>query len=487
MRRRLETRDDRSGRRRVLLYQPPVEHATLPLALLALASALDRDRYEPVIVDARMEADPLAALVERIDERTLCLGISVLTGPPIAGALAASRAAKARRPDLPVVWGGWHPSLFAAQCLAEPSVDLVVMGQGEPAWVEIVGALDAGQPAAGLAGCAWRAEDGRVEFGPPRPALPVEACEAVDYSLLDLEAWFARKGRRQLDFVASQGCYWRCAFCADPRVYRRSWSGLSAAGMLEQLRRLHRRYAFEDLAFQDETFFTHPERAIELARGLLEAGPHLTWTATIRADQADRIDDGQMALLAASGLRRVLLGVESGSPRMLRRLQKDVRLEQVMLAAEKLRRHGIRADLPFIVGLPGESERDLEASLAWAGRLRAMSPGFQTPIFFYRPYPGSELAEQLQASGHTPPADLAAWSRFDLDGPGSWVPRARVDRARRVAFYLRQAWDPPPHPFKRPIRRLARWRLARGRFEWPWEWQLARLCKEVLDAPSPLR
>src|SRR3712207_1516094 len=94
-------------RRKVVLYNPRAVFWTMPLALIARGSALDRERYAPEFVDGRRYADPLRALVDALDATTVCVGITVLTGAPIREALAATRAVKAARPDLPVVWGGW--------------------------------------------------------------------------------------------------------------------------------------------------------------------------------------------------------------------------------------------------------------------------------------------------------------------------------------------------------------------------------------------
>src|SRR5438105_1748483 len=120
----------RAARRKIVFYNPRAVFFTMPLGPLAVASHLDPERYEVVVVDGRLEKDPVRALVAELDG-ALCLGVSVLTGAPIREAVAASRAAKAARPDLPVVWGGWHPSLFGTGCLEEPSVDATVQSQGE--------------------------------------------------------------------------------------------------------------------------------------------------------------------------------------------------------------------------------------------------------------------------------------------------------------------------------------------------------------------
>ena len=114
--------------RHKVVYNPPAVFWTMPLALLAVGSALDRDRYQVVVVDGRLQGTE--ALLAEL-EGALLLGVTVLTGAPIAEALAVSRLARANDPELPIVWGGWHPSLFPRDCAAEPTVTAAVVGQGE--------------------------------------------------------------------------------------------------------------------------------------------------------------------------------------------------------------------------------------------------------------------------------------------------------------------------------------------------------------------
>ena len=112
------------NRPRVVLYNPRAVFFTMPLALIAIASALDRDSIDVVIVDGRLEKDPIAAVVAA-SRGAVCVGVTVLTGAPIHDALAVSRAIKSTYPSMPIVWGGWHPSLFASECSTNPAVDIV--------------------------------------------------------------------------------------------------------------------------------------------------------------------------------------------------------------------------------------------------------------------------------------------------------------------------------------------------------------------------
>ena len=223
------------SRLKVALYNPRAVFFTMPLALLAIGSELDPELYEVVIVDGRLDAE--AALISHLDG-ALCLGVTVLTGAPIADALRISRAAKRVRPDLPVIWGGWHPSMFATECLDEPSVDVTVQGQGEATFEEIVRRLAEGRSLAGVAGCTARLADGTICRNPPRELQSLEKFRAHDYGLIPVERYFELKGKRQLDFISSQGCNFRCAFCSDPFVYGRKWVGLDPTRMALRLQEL---------------------------------------------------------------------------------------------------------------------------------------------------------------------------------------------------------------------------------------------------------
>lgn len=459
------------SRHKVVLYNPRAVFYTMPLALVAVGSHLDPERYEVVVIDARLEDDPERALLAQLDG-ALCLGVTVLTGAPISDAVAASRAAKAARPDLPVVWGGWHPSMFGRECLAEPSVDVTVQAQGENTFAAICDHLAAGRGVRELGdcpGCCYRTAAGEIRTNPARALAPVDSLRPHEYRMIPVERYFALKGKPQLDYISSQGCAFRCAFCADPNVYNRKWVGLAPERVGEEVETLWHRYRFKDLNFQDETYFTYAPRVAAVSEEFLRRGLSISWAATMRADQGHRLPEETMALCRRSGLRRVIIGVEAGTQEMLDRIKKDIKLEQVFASAEKCLRHGVAVNFPFIVGFPGEPEESVRASLAVAKRLRAMSPNFETPIFYFKPYPGTALTDEAVADGYALPSTLDDWSRFDIYGSaGPWVSPDVYRLVERFKFFQRIAWA-PGSPLSRPIRRLARWRLSRDAYALPIE------------------
>lgn len=469
------------SRRKVVLYNPDAVFYTLPLALLAIGSNLDPERYEVVIIDGRLEDDPEEA-VARHAAGALCLGVTVLTGAPIRDAVRVTRAARRARPDLPIVWGGWHPSLFPEACFEEPAVDVTVQGQGEVTFAEVVERLDRGTPLEGTPGCWVRRADGPPTSGPLRTMEDINGFRPHDYGLLPMERYFALKGKRQLDYVSSQGCFFRCAFCADPFVYKRTWKGFEPERVGREIHAAWTRWRFDDVNFQDETFFTYASHVQGIAEELIRRKLPVTWAATMRADQCSRLPDEVLVTCRRSGLRRVLVGVESGSPETLKRIRKDITLDQVFETAERCSRLGIKVQFPFIVGFPDEPDESVQATLDVAKRLRAMDPSFEAHVFYFKPYPGSAITQEAVANGYRLPDTLDAWAEFDFIGSaGPWVDEDLHRRIEGFKFYQGLAFDRVP-AWKKPAQWMARWRCRRDRYGLP----LEKAMSERISPPKRL-
>lgn len=466
-----------TGRPLVVLYNPVAGFHTIPLALIALGSVLKQQGVDVRIIDGRVEPDALGTVIAAT-RGAVCLGVTALTGAPLRDALRVTRAVSAAHSDLPIIWGGWHPSLFPVETLREAGVTATVQGQGERPLLEIVRRLVAGGPAFakatagmldGIPGVTTADGGGTVQQTPALPAEDINHFPAADYSLVPLESYFRLKGQRQLDYVSSQGCRFRCAFCADPTVFARSWSGLAPGRVGEELSRLAREYGATDVAFQDETFFTHPARVTGIAEALLERNTALTWMATMRADQGARLPASVFALCKRAGLRRVMVGMESGDQAMLDWMKKDATVEQVFVMAGKCRDAGIAVLCNLIVGFPGESHESVMATLRAAKRLRAYGPNFQIAMFYYRPYPGTPIADAVALEGYKGPATLEEWSRFEDETESSpWVTPEKRAMVDRFVFYQRIGWA-APSALRAPLQALARWRCAHDNYRWPVE------------------
>jgi anaerobic magnesium-protoporphyrin IX monomethyl ester cyclase len=370
--------------------------------------------------------------------------------------------------------------MFGAECLREPCVDIAVQAQGEATFADIVSRLATGKSLEGCTGCIYRGGDGSVQINPPRAMIPLDVFQPHNYDLIDVESYYALKGKRQFDYISSQGCNFRCAFCSDPFVYGRKWVGIEPGTMVKRLSELWERYRFDDVNFQDETFFTKRERIRTIAQELVASGSRFTWAATMRADQGVRLSDDIWELCKQSGLRRLLVGVESGDDEMLKRIKKDITIDKVFKTAERMRKLGIAGIFPFIVGFPNESEASVDATIPCARRLRAMSENFETPIFYFKPYPGSEIVTQAVADGFELPDSLADWSQFDFVAglPGPWVSPEKYKLIERFKFFLDLA-STRGERSRSWLQRFAEVRCERKDFRWPIEMRVMQWLRPV--------
>jgi len=133
-----------TNRRKVILFFPKVQsgkhHHEMPLSILALVPELKKRGYSVILIDERLDRHALSTL-ERSLPDAICVGISSITGYQIQGGIAAAKFVRERR-DVPIVWGGWHVSLLPEESVRSPYVDIVVRGQGEITFAELVRAIE---------------------------------------------------------------------------------------------------------------------------------------------------------------------------------------------------------------------------------------------------------------------------------------------------------------------------------------------------------
>ena len=402
----------------IVLYQPRDDgDLGLPLSLLHVGSAL---RGQPVVViDGRLDLAPEARVVELARE-ALCLGVTARTGPPLLDALRITTAARKANPELPVLWGGPHPTFRPQDCLSPGGPDACVVGFGERTLEEAVVRLRADGAIDGLAGLARR----RGEVFEPAPARSREeaaALPAADYGLLDLEAYFRWRDTRRIDYCSSRG---------RPGSPSTPWSGLPSARVVEELEFLARRHQLREVAFRDEDFFADPRRAEAIGRGLRERGLPVGWSGTATLPSLRRLSSESLRALASFGC--TLVRVATPGPTELDEETRGTLTE----GARRLREAGIAGRFSFVAGTPGTERGGLAAILATARALRRIDRRFGTPIRLYAPYPGAESPEP---PGFEPPGTLEDWAGAGLE-EGRFVAPALARDARRRHFFLEEAY-----------------------------------------------
>lgn len=476
------------SRRKIVLFLPPYAGKVLgpPLGLLCLASPLRQAGYEVKIIDGALTPDYLAALerelLDRKSSNALCLGISLLTGSMIHHAIPAARHAKFLRPDLPVILGGWHPSLLPAQTLREDFVDIVVRHQGEITLLEIVRRLEAGQGLDMVAGC-WFKRNGRVYQNPDRPAAPIDSLPPPAFDLADFDAYEQAGGERKLPYATSVGCPYACNYCTDMVFYNRRFNAYSAQRVVEEVTGLVARHRLTEVALLDSNFLVDIKRAVQIARGFVASGLQFHWTFQASTDLLCRLRDEDVQVLGESGVSHIGFGTESASEEVLAKMNKrHQRVADMFEAARKCRQAGIRTTFNLIFGYPGETEADRRQTLKVMVQIadRFDNVSFSPNVF--TPYPGIPVWPELRTLGVKEPESLEQWAGLDL-GTNilPWLSGGTYERLNRgISYFLlnneirKAARNGSRARLLHTLRRPLRWRMKHHFFRVPLElWLVA--------------
>lgn len=427
----------------IILFNPmPVKHSAdmetvslqvplinVPLSLLALARMV-RDDFDVKIINAVVDND-YEKQVLKACENALCLGVSSMTCYQIRDGINVCAAVKEHH-DIPVIWGGYHPSTTPMQTLKNPCIDIVIKGQGERTFREVVERLRNNEPLKGIRGIAYK--DGtRLVNNPEREFEDINAFPSIPYDMIDVERHVKgyKFGNRCIDYYSSQGCAAGCGFCSEPVFCGRHWSGLAPETVVSELEHLAQTYNIDTFMIRDSDFFLNVRRLKKLCRLLIEKklGIRLT-SVNGRMEHLARMDDDIWALARRAGVHEVFIGFESGYQEALDAMKKG-KVSQIKLCVDKCVKHDIDVRGSFMVGIPGVDAREevkntfseihnIIKAYGKHGKLEHMD----ILLSFFTPYPNTPLYETSIKHGLPPLNTLEDWGDFDqFDFKAPWFPQ----------------------------------------------------------------
>jgi anaerobic magnesium-protoporphyrin IX monomethyl ester cyclase len=482
-------------RRKVVLFYPPYDGPPLgaPACLLSLASPLLQAGFEVAIVDAAIESNWVEAVLREL-QNALCLGVSVLTGPMIRGAVRMAKIVKREAPAVPVIFGGWHPSLLPGQTLQEPFVDAVVRGQGELTLLEIVEGLASGKSVHGIQGVSSK-QFGLPQHAPERRVALLDDLPTPAFEMADFDAYERVSGERKLAYATSVGCPYACNYCTDMVFYKRRFNALQASRVVAEVTELVAKHRIEEVAMLDSNLPVDWRRAREIAVGFLDSGIKFHWTFQASTDFLCRMSDDDVRLLGASGVTHMGFGTESTSSSVLKLMNKrHQRVDEMYETARKAAIGGIHVTFNLIFGYPGETESDRVETLRTMSDIArefwnvSFSPNIVTP------YPGIPIWGQLREMGVREPQSLNEWAELPLGrNTLPWLQGKEFEKLdRMLEFFLlnnqiRKATKDHPRlrtGLRRALGAPLRWRLRSNQYSFPWELWVGRKLEKVVKRRS---
>jgi anaerobic magnesium-protoporphyrin IX monomethyl ester cyclase len=457
-----------------------------PLAVLSLAAVLE-GKEEFTIVDGNADSDAGKTL-DRVVADSGCsmLAVSVMPGPQMKAAIPLCRDFRAKHPHVPIVWGGYFPSLYTDAALNAPYVDIVVRGQGERTFVELVAALKEGRKLAGIQGISFKDEfglhvhnaDRNLESPNDLPWLPYHQLPNVeDY----IRPTFL--GRRTAVHQASIGCPYRCTFCGVVPIYKGRQRTETPERTASVLKLLQDRYRIDAVQFYDNNFFLNESHTAELASRLIPL--RLNWWSEGRIDAVLKYSADTFRLLQRAGSKMIFFGAESGSDKVLKQMNKRITTDQTLELAGKIREYGIVPEFSFVVGNPENPEEDTTDTIRFIRRIKKINPDAEIIVQHYIPTPHPDgMYGNIDAKIQFPstPDEWATerWFNFSVryDPHLAWLPRRIKNRIDNFELVVGSRW-PTIQDVQLPawgrsvLKGLSSWRYALGFYDWPLELQLA--------------
>lgn len=409
----------------------------LPLSILAVAAPLVHAGRPVRIIDTRVSRDWRRELSEALRKKPVCVGVTTMTGSQLVTAMDASRLVRNEAPDVPIVWGGPHPSLFPEPTIRSPLVDVLVMGEGEATFPELVERLEAGGPLEDIQGLCYK-DNGAVRKTDARPFMDLDDLPELPYHLVDMEAhvhkYFSED--RVVEVETSRGCPFACKFCYNQLYSKRHFRAQSAERVVATLKKLNRDHGLRSFHFIDDAFFTDRKRGRRIMELVLEEGLDVRMGFQgIRVSHVAAMSDEELDLVYRAGARFFQFGVESGSPRILQLIEKRLDVEEVVEQNRRLARYPDLIPLyNFMGGFPTETREELFEStqLAWA-ILRDNPKAMVSPFHQYKHYPGTALYEIATKDYYEAPKELQEWASFDwTESIASKRPASLMRLLRRV-------------------------------------------------------
>ena len=419
----------------ILLYNPPATAdkikwmRNVPLNLLSICSCLDEKEFD-IFINQSFAKEALNKFKPHLDN-AVCLGISCMTGIQISHGLALAEMIRAINPDLPVIWGGYHPTATPEQSLQNKFVDIVVRGYGEITFPKLVHCLANNQSYKDIPGISFK-EDGKIISNPDGQTPNFDDLPSLPYHLVDVKKILKGSGTRLLHYVSSRGCPHRCGFCADRVIYKSKWNPLSAERVLSDLERLKKDYDYDAVRFFDSNLFVDEKRIRDICIGVIEKKLNFKW---IRCNgdtyNLVKYSSETLQLMHKAGVFNILLGFESGYAPALRCISKAATPEQNLKVVKLLHEHNINIGFSLMFGFPydlpveelaTEHQKELIATMKTVAQLSDLHiPGDYYLLFPFTPYPGVKLFSRYRELGYKPPNSLEGWTTTNLDESNSCV------------------------------------------------------------------
>jgi len=397
-----------------------------PLGLLNIAAPLVESNYKVEILDQRVEDNFWDTLQSELKKSPFCVGISCMTGNQIKYALEISKFIK-NHSNIPAIWGGVHPTLEPLSTIRNGFIDVVIIGEGDYTFLEIVKSIEHNKSFENIRGIAFK-EKVKVITTLPAKLVELEKLPKIPFHLIDFSDYKQKNDffNFRSDIIApletSRGCSHRCTFCFQSKSPFNKWRAQSVERMISDVRDLVEEYNIKAITFNDDNFLVDLKRGEAFSRALIKEKLDVEWYTSIRPDTVNRVN--YLDKLEKSGLKSITIGIESGSQKILSLIKKGALPREFIEANRKLSKTNIKPLYCAIQGFPYETVEDIKMTYGLIIKLIGENKNCRIDLLKLIPTPSSEILYHCVKKGFKKPTTLEGWvdvigSDYDVAAP--WV------------------------------------------------------------------
>jgi len=341
-----------------------------PLGLLSIGTICKQAGHDVIILDAAL-LDLDAKQVPVHAKYADVVGLTAMT-PIVSEAINIANVIKKIYPQLPIIIGGVHASLFPDDLYKTGLFDTVVVGEGEDTILEILASI----------------EFHEVKLKPLYQATKLADIPILDYSLLDIYGYqprFPHAVRKPwISAQTSRGCPYSCTFCCS--IFGKKHRSMPSVQIIQMIKGMVEKQGIKDVTFYDDEFTINRNHIMRLCRMISDMNFDLTWTCEARVDM---VDSELLECMRNAGCRLIYFGIESGNQNILDKLNKKQTLSDINKAVDLTHKAGIQASGYFMLGCPDETKDSMKQTVAYSLELKLDHAQFSVCC----PLPGSKLYE----------------------------------------------------------------------------------------------
>lgn len=331
------------------------------------------------------------------------------TSPMMTHGKALAKQIKKINPQAVIVFGGSHPSALPESTLDDKNIDVVVRGEGEVTVFKLVEAIERGGSLETIPGVSYKLS-GKIVHNPNRELI--QDIDTIPYPARDLlmqerftKRFYRMFGQRSAWVLSSRGCPFQCSYCASKCVWGRKWRARSPQNIIGEIEELIDKYGINRVDFADDTFTVSKNRILSFCELLKKNKIGISWGCNVHANT---IDKEMLEAMKATGCKEIWIGVESGSPRILKELKKGTDIAKIREAFKVSKEVGLPRRAYLMIGSPSENLETIRETEALIDEIKPDYAGFT----ILTPFPGCELYAHARKMGFIP--DDVDWSAIEI-------------------------------------------------------------------------